>query len=269
MAHRFAVGALIVLLAIVGMTIAPARTDGPRIVMSASAADRTPRPEPKKRRIVVLGAHPEDPVFGCGGLVAQLTKTGHEVIIAYVSCYRRDRRVGDESEAEIRHRESVASCKVLGATLHFFDYEHETLTADRATIDTIAAWLREVKPDIVVTHWPVDAQSNHHITSSIVWQSYLRDKKFSLYFFEVLNDRQTIAFKPDLYLDIADVKDSKKDACFCHTSQMPQGFWVDHEDMHKLRGEECGCRYAEAYVLAEHLPGRAQLPVHWEKRLKN
>ena len=42
--------------------------------------------------------------------------------------------------------------------------------------------------------------------------------------------------------------------------------WFDHEDMHRLRGERCGVRYAEAYVLAEQLPGRAVLPVHFRKK---
>jgi hypothetical protein len=27
----------------------------------------------------------------------------------------------------------------------------------------------------VVTHWPLDADPNHHVTSSLVWQCYLHD----------------------------------------------------------------------------------------------
>ena len=37
----------------------------------------------KKLKIVVFGGHPDDPESGAGGLVATLTRQGHEVILAY------------------------------------------------------------------------------------------------------------------------------------------------------------------------------------------
>ena len=39
----------------------------------------------KKLRVVVVGAHPDDPESGCGGLIALLTKAGHEVIVGYLT----------------------------------------------------------------------------------------------------------------------------------------------------------------------------------------
>ena len=40
--------------------------------------------EPARRlRVVVFGGHPDDPESGAGGLVALLTRQGHEVILAY------------------------------------------------------------------------------------------------------------------------------------------------------------------------------------------
>ena len=268
MSHRFSFGLFLLVLSIVVVVgasnakIGKIRTE----VFADEVRAATPRSETKKRRIVVIGSHPGDPENGCGGLIARLTRGGHEVIVAYAACFRRDRKVGDETEAVVNHRESEAACKLLTVTPYFFDYTNEELMADESRLNAVSSWIKQMQPDIVVTHWPVDASPNHHVTSSLVWQSYLRDKKWSLYFFEVLNDRQTIAFKPDLFLDIADVRDLKKDACFCFQSQSPQGFWVDHEDLHRLRGEECGVRYAEAYILAEPLPGRAVLPVSFLKK---
>jgi LmbE family N-acetylglucosaminyl deacetylase len=78
--------------------------------------------------------------------------------------------------------------------------------------------------------------------------------------------RRRAGFRPDLFLDIADVRDLKKEACFCHKSQSPEGFWAVHEDMHRRRGEESGVRYAEAFVLAEPLVGKALLPVAFLKK---
>jgi len=81
-----------------------------------------------------------------------------------------------------------------------------------------------------------------------------------------MTDQQTLGFKPDLFLEIADVRDLKKEACLCHKSQKPEEFWAIHEDMHRRRGDECGVRFAEAFVLAEPLPGRALLPVSFLKK---
>jgi LmbE family N-acetylglucosaminyl deacetylase len=224
-------------------------------------AATNPAAEGQPLRIVVFGGHPDDPETGCGGLGARLTQAGHTVLIAYATCYRGDRKIGDEPEATVRRREATAACKELGATPHFFDYAHEKLFADEATLDTVASWLKEVQPDIVTTHWPLDTHPNHHVTSSLVWQAYLRERKWNLYFFEVMTDRQSLDFRPDLYLDIADVRDRKKDACFCHQSQNPEAFWAVHEDMHRRRGRECGAQFAEAFRLAEPLQGRPLIPL--------
>ena len=66
-----------------------------------------------KLRVVVFGGHPDDPESASGGLIAQLTKAGHEVILAYGTCFRGDRKFGGEPEGIVRRREATAACKVL------------------------------------------------------------------------------------------------------------------------------------------------------------
>jgi LmbE family N-acetylglucosaminyl deacetylase len=224
----------------------------------AQAGSRT---EPKKLRVVVFGAHPDDPESGCGGLIALLTKAGHEVTVGYLTCYRGDRKIGKESEAQARRREATLACQVLGAKPHFFDYAHEKLVADHATLETVCTWLKGVSPDIVVTHWPLDTHPNHHVTSSLVWQCYLRQASWNLYFFEVMTDRQTLSFQPELYLNIDRVRDLKKQALDCHRSQDPASIWKAHDAMHRRRGAECGVTYAEAYLQASPKQGHRALPL--------
>ena len=180
-------------------------------VMPASSAGEPGRPD-KKLKVVVFGGHPDDPESGAGGLIATLTRQGHEVICAYGTAFRGDRRFFDRPEAEVRREEATAACKVLGATPKFFPYAHEKLVADEATLKAVSAWLDEVKPDIVVTHWPLDTHPNHHVVSSLVWRCYQRQGGWNLYFFEVMTDQQTLAFEPDLYLDIAPVREVKRRA---------------------------------------------------------
>jgi LmbE family N-acetylglucosaminyl deacetylase len=224
--------------------------------------------DPEKLRVVIFGAHPDDPESGCGGLIAHLTKAGHEVHVAYTTSFRGGRKVGNEPEADVRRREATAACQLLGAKPHFFDYAHEKLVADQATLDAVDAWLRQVRPNVVVTHWPLDTHPNHHVTSSLVWQRYLRESTWGVYFFEVMTDRQTQSFRPELYLDIGDVRPLKRRALDCHQSQGPDAIWEAHEAMHRRRGAECGVAYAEAYSRATAKPGRPVLPVAFLERKK-
>ncbi len=238
----------------------------PEARLTGGAGEARPPEAAKKLRVVVVGAHPDDPESGCGGLIARLTKAGHEVIVAYATCFRGNRTIGTEPEAVVRRREASAACQRLGATPHFFDYAHEKLVADRATLAAVAAWLQKVQPDIVVTHWPLDTHPNHHVTSSLVWQAYLRQDHWSLYFFEVMTDQQAQNFRPELYLDIAGVRDLKRRALACHRSQKPEAIWEVHDAMHRRRGAEVGVEYAEAYVRAAGKHKRPELPVSFRGR---
>jgi N-acetylglucosamine malate deacetylase 1 len=220
----------------------------------------------KKLKVVVFGGHPDDPESGAGGLIATLSSLGHEVILAYGTAFRDDRRFFGRPEAEVRRAEALAACKVLGATPKFFPYAHEKLVADEAALQTISAWLTEVKPDIVVTHWPLDSHPNHHAVSSLVWQCYQRKGGWNLYFFEVMTDQQSIAFKPELYLDIKSVRDIKRRSLDEHKSQDPAEIWTVHEQMHRRRGAECGTEFAEAYSLVEAKPGCPLLPVIFRQK---
>jgi N-acetylglucosamine malate deacetylase 1 len=228
--------------------------------LSRSAADSR-----KPLRVVVFGGHPDDPESGAGGLVALLTQQGHEVVLAYGTTFRGDRRFFDRPEAEVRQEEATAASKVLGASTKFFPYAHENLVADVETVRSVSAWIDELKPDIVVTHWPLDTHPNHHAVSSIIWQCYKRKGGWTLYFFEVMTDQQTIAFRPDLYLDIGSVRETKRRALDTHKSQEPDAIWKDHERMHLRRGAECGVKYAEAYALVEPKEGCSLMPVTFLK----
>jgi LmbE family N-acetylglucosaminyl deacetylase len=227
----------------------------------AAVASRAEEKSERRLRVVVFGAHPDDPESGAGGLIATLTEQGHEVICAYGTTFRGGRRFFDRPEAEVRQSEAVKACDVLGARPKFFPYAHERLTVDEPTIKEVSAWLAEVKPDIVVTHWPLDTHPNHHAVSSLVWQCYERKGGWNLYFFEVMTDQQSIGFRPDFYLDIASTRDIKRRSLHQHASQNPEEIWRVHEQMHRRRGSECGAGFAEAYVLLEAKEGCPLLPV--------
>lgn len=220
-------------------------------------------PPAKKLRVVVLGAHPDDPEAGAGALISALTSAGHEAFVGYAAVYREGRQIDGLPEAEVRRKEAEEACAVMRATPKFFPYSAGKLFPDESTVGVVRKWLEEVNPDIVLTHWPLDTHPDHHAISSIVWQCYQHDRGWNLYYFEVVTGVQSLHFTPNLYLDIEPMLSVKERAVFCHKSQSPAppNFWKNHEQMHRDRGAECGRRYAEGLFLVQAKPGCALLPL--------
>ena len=81
-------------------------------------------------------------------------------------------------------------------------------------------------------------------------------------------DQQSIGFRPELYLDIADVRELKKKALDCHASQDPDSIWKVHDEMHRRRGAESGAAFAEAFELVEAKKGCPLLPVKFLEKVK-
>lgn len=113
------------------------------------AGEPAGKASPKKLRVVVFGAHCDDPESGAGGLILLLTRAGHEVYCAYATCFRGQRAFFGRPEAEVRREESEEACRRLGAKPKFFPYAHEKLAVDEATVKAVGQWLAEIKPDIV------------------------------------------------------------------------------------------------------------------------
>ena len=91
----------------------------PLMLLPGAVAGEPDQPA-RRLRVVVFGGHPDDPESGAGGLIATLTRQGHEVIAAYGTTFRGDRRFFGRPEGEVRREEATAACKALGATPKFF-----------------------------------------------------------------------------------------------------------------------------------------------------
>lgn len=216
----------------------------------------------EKLKILVCGGHPDDPESGAGGVISLLAKGGHEVVVVYAVTYRTGRKVLDREEKEVRQEESRAACEILGVRPVFFEYAAGEFYADQAAIGKFETFLKEEKPDVVLTHWPVDTHPDHEAMSTLVWRAYQRQGGWNLYYFEVNAGHQTLAFTPNVYVDIGTVREQKFQALMRHTSQKPDTIWADHhEPMQLRRGKECGVERAEAFHLVEAKEGCAVLPL--------
>jgi LmbE family N-acetylglucosaminyl deacetylase len=206
--------------------------------------------KPEHLKIVVAGAHPDDPESGCGGTIALYTDLGHEVSILYLT--RGEAGIHGKSAQEtaaIRTQEAQKACAILKAKPVFAGQIDGATEINRTRYEEFRGILEAEHPDIVFTHWPIDTHRDHRAASMLVYDAWVAAKHaFDLYYFEVEQGTQTQLFHPTNYVDITKTADRKRASCFVHASQQPEGWYQLHDKMNQFRGMEAGCALAEGFV---------------------
>jgi N-acetylglucosamine malate deacetylase 1 len=223
-------------------------------LVESTAADEPAKP--RKLKVIVAGAHPDDPESAAGGTIARYTDLGHEVVCLYLTRGEAGMKGKTPKEtATLRATEAEKACAILKARPLFAGQMDGSTEVTPARYDEFFKLLSAEKPDVVFTHWPVDSHRDHRATSLLVYDAWLKfGRRFALYYFEVDAGAQTQLFKPTHYVDISDTEERKKKACYAHTDGA--SFYPKYHDlMNRFRGLECGCKYAEAFV--HHYRGAA------------
>lgn len=99
------------------------------------------------KRILAVGAHPDDIEFGCGGFLLDAAEQGANIVMTVLS----HGEAGTHGNAGVRKLESQAAANMLGATLEFLPTEGDTRI--RATLEItqrLAIRIRRHKPDMVL-----------------------------------------------------------------------------------------------------------------------
>jgi LmbE family N-acetylglucosaminyl deacetylase len=205
----------------------------------------------KKMKIVVVGAHPDDPETMCGGVMALYSDKGHEVVSAYLT--RGEAGIEGKSfeeSANIRTAEARTACNILKVRPEFLGQIDGNCEITKERYSQIKEFLRKENPDIILTHWPIDTHRDHRICSILVYDAWLTlECKSALYYCEVMSGTQSQNFTPTDYIDITRVVKQKHSACFAHRSQKIEETYQDsHGKMEVFRGMEFGCDYAEAFI---------------------
>ena len=181
----------------------------------------SPLPKGRRKKVLVIGAHPDDPETAAGGTICLLTDAGHEVVCVYLT--RGEAGIPGKSHDEaaaIRVKEAEAACKVTGARPLFMDQIDGATEVNLDRYREMRALLEREKPDVVITHWPIDGHRDHAVCGILVLDAWRRlDRCFELYYFEVMSGTQTQMFHPSDWVDITTTRDRKYQASYCHVSQ--------------------------------------------------
>ena len=109
--------------------------------------------------------------------------------------------------------------------------------------------LKNEKPDLVITHWPIDSHRDHRVCAILVYDAWRQTGyNFDLYYGEVMTGLQTQTFAPDHWVNITEQHEQKVKAYYSHASQDMPVVQEWHDAMEIMRGMECHTQYGEAFV---------------------
>lgn len=125
--------------------------------------------------VLVVSAHPDDDVIGCGASIAAHASAGDEVVLTYLTSGDAGNR---EYEPEIlgpmREREAALAAETLGvdaSALHFLRYRDKTLDQPDVARDAVARLIpliRSCAPTLVYMPHTADGHPDHESAGRIV-----------------------------------------------------------------------------------------------------
>lgn len=223
-------------------------------------------------QVLVVAAHPDDDILGCGGTIAKMVSHGAGVHVLFLAdgCSSRDPdHTVHKAALDKRRKAARQACRILGTTsvtfLNFADNRMDT-EALLDIIKPIESLITKHQSDTVITHHAGDVNIDHRRTHQAVIAASRPQRGCSvrtLLFFETPSSTEwqppnsDQAFAPNWFVDITEFLERKLSALDVYNSELRP--WphprsrkgVEH--LARWRGATIGVEAAEAFVLGRQL----------------
>ena len=214
--------------------------------------------------VLVVAAHPDDEILGCGGTVARHAAAGDRVVVVVVS-EGAVSRGGDDAgrEAEELVQAARRAAKVLGTEAPRLLGLPDNRLDSQDLLDVVRAIetvVREVAPDTVYTHHGSDLNIDHRIVHQAVLTACRPIPGSSvrrMYTFETVSSTEWSSraigpsFAPTRFVDISATLEAKRRALACYQREMrpfPHARSIETiEALARSRGSQTGLTAAEAF----------------------
>ncbi len=193
----------------------------------------SPPPLPIPRRLMAIGAHPDDVEFGAGATIFNWTSNGTEAVIVVVTDGSKgswDPEVDRPVLVEQRKAEQRSAATILGATsIEWLDQIDGELQHTPELRREIARLIRIHRPDVVLTHDPwqrYQLHQDHRATGLLTVDAVVAAREPLFYPEQRLEPHRPSAVllwsadEPDHAEPVSAVAlDAKVEALLCHASQ--------------------------------------------------
>ncbi len=219
-----------------------------------------------QRKVLVVAAHPDDEILGCGATIAKHILRGDRVTVLILAqgIFARKEDVGRKDLLEALWNDARAANQVLGV--------HDLIIRDLPDLKMNAIPMldivhmieevsRRVQPNIIYTHHHGDVNTDHQAISKAM-QAICRPMQGSsinhVYAFEVpsateWNFRHTGQFCPNVFVDVSRTIEKKVEALERYQSEIrsfPHPRSAEYlRSLAKVRGGQTGFHAAEAFEL--------------------
>ncbi|BBW92218.1 GlcNAc-PI de-N-acetylase [Pseudoalteromonas sp. PS1M3] len=220
--------------------------------------------------ILVVVAHPDDEVLGCGGTIARHTSQGDKVVLCCMTNGVSARGEFREEQLKRQLAQKAASEELGLSDVINFDFPDNQLdTVPLLTIvKSIETVIKKYLPTIIYTHFAGDLNIDHYITNRAVLTASRPQKGDSvneIYSFEILSSTEWYPsgaqlFSPQMIVDITHVYGQKVRALNCYDLELrPPPHSRSDKCIHALatlRGNTHGFEFAEAFMVERILVGK-------------
>ncbi len=177
------------------------------------------------RRVLVIAAHPDDELLGCGGTLALHTRAG-DAVTAVIACEGESLRYGPGGVGQAEHMRRAAHALGLAESrpLGFPDQRLDT----QSLLDLIVPLervVRELRPAVVYCQFGGDANQDHErlFRAALVATRPVEPFIEAVYAFDTASSTEwgyPRSFVPDTWVDISTTLEQKIAAMACYESEV-------------------------------------------------
>jgi len=225
--------------------------------------------------ILVVAAHPDDEILGCGGTMARRACEGDDVYIAIlgegITSRSPKRHMADPKAIKKLHERSRAAARIVGAKEVFLSGlpDNRFDSVDLLDVIKIVEGLVErLRPPVVYTHHPGDLNLDHGVVARAVLTATRPVQGHpvrELYAFEVPSSTEWAfqriepLFRANFFVDISATLDVKLKAMAQYEGESrPFPHPRSNEALRAIAqrwGSVAGCKAAEAFELMRAISG--------------
>jgi LmbE family N-acetylglucosaminyl deacetylase len=228
-----------------------------------------------QKSILIVAAHPDDEVLGCGGTIAKHAQSGdktHILIIAEGATSRHEKRDVKKSDGELSTLQlsALKAAQILGAEKpRFGNFPDNRLDSIDLLdiIKLIEALVKEVQPHTVYVHHGGDLNIDHKLVYRAVLTACRPLPGFcvkNIYTYETVSSTEwgvelQTPFRPTLFINISDTYTDKLAALEAYNTEMrpfPHARSIENiKALARTRGASVGLEFAEAYAVIREISG--------------